>query len=84
MSESQAGEIAEILNRVRDWPPGQRVTLARGILETLEDAESEPGGRRRGGPTAEQVRTLLRVNRPGPDDETVRRWIDEHRMEKYG
>ena len=27
---------------------------------------------------------LFRTDRPAPDDETVRLWIDEHRMEKYG
>jgi hypothetical protein len=29
-------------------------------------------------------RLRFKTDKPAPDDETVRQWIDEQRMEKYG
>lgn len=34
--------------------------------------------------SVEEVRALLKPKGPPPDDATVKQWIDEHRMEKYG
>ncbi len=36
------------------------------------------------GLSADEIRVLLKSKQPAPDDETVRQWIDDHRMEKYG
>ena len=34
--------------------------------------------------SVEDVRAILKPKGPPPDDATIKRWIDEHRMEKYG
>ena len=77
-----SSEITEFVNRVRSWPVESRITLVRRILETLEQpalARVTKSGR--------SVSELIGIGAgvgPPPDDETVERWIDEYRMEKYG
>jgi hypothetical protein len=86
MSTAEATELTDVLNRVNTWPTTLRITLARRILESLDEAkvQASPVVRKTRGLSAEEVRTLLKTDRPAPDDDTVDRWIDEHRMEKYG
>ena len=36
MSTAEATELTDVLNRVKDWSPESRITLARRILETIE------------------------------------------------
>jgi hypothetical protein len=88
MGTGDATELTDVLNRVNTWPTTLRITLARKILESLDAAEvkapASPPTRKPRGLSAVEVRTLLKIDRPAPDDETVKRWIDEHRMGKYG
>jgi hypothetical protein len=88
MSTVEATELTDVLNRVSTWPTTLRITLARKILESLDEgkvlAPGSPPTRKTRGLSAAEVRTLLNADRPAPDDETVNRWIDEQRMEKYG
>jgi hypothetical protein len=82
MSTTEATELTDVLKRVSNWSPESRIVLARRILETLESPHRPARGL-----TARSVRELIGLgagNAPAPDDETVRRWIAEHRMEKYG
>jgi len=58
-----------------------RLTLAEELLRSLHPVV-RPNGRRR--ISAEQVLGIGAGKVPPPDDETVKRWIEEHRMEKYG
>jgi hypothetical protein len=86
MSTAEAAELTDVLNRVSAWPTTLRITLARKILESLDKAEgpaAHPPAKTRG-LTAAEVQGLLKTDRPPPDDETVQRWIDERRTEKYG
>ena len=86
MSTAEATELTDVLNRVKTWPTTLRITLARRILESLDRAEAPaapPPSKTRGLPAAE-VQSVLKTDRPSPDDETVERWIGEHRMGKYG
>ncbi len=90
MDAAQNEEIAEIFNRVKNWSPPQRITLARRILETLEaSATAEAGSQpkieepKRGWPV-ERVLGLLKTDREPPDDEECRRIIEEERWKKYG
>jgi len=36
------------------------------------------------GLSAAELEGLLKTDPPPPDDETIKQWIDEHRMEEYG
>ena len=74
-------EVTDILDRVRVWPPEKRVTLAHRILQSISDAEPTP---RKAGYWAAEVIAALQMPQPAPDDATVKRWIDEGRLEKYG
>lgn len=78
-------EIADLVQRVQSWPPPMRIALARRILETLESPpEQEPPPKLPRGPTAAEIAAMFKTDKPAPDDATVKQWIDEHRMEKYG
>jgi hypothetical protein len=78
-------EISDLVQRVQGWPPSVRIALARQILETLETPalETRLAERPRGLSSAE-IAARFRTDKPAPDDATVKRWIEEHRMEKYG
>jgi hypothetical protein len=85
MSVTETIDIAEVVSRVRTWPAGMRIELARRILETLESPPvNEPRPERPRGPTAAEVAAMFKTDKPAPDDATVKQWIDEYRMEKYG
>lgn len=81
MTNVQLQEISEVVARVAAWPPAERIKLARKILETVETAGERRSSR---GYSAAEVIALLQSRQPAPNDETVRRWRDEHRTEKYG
>jgi hypothetical protein len=74
MSTSEAIELMDVLDRVRSWPETLRITLAHKILESLDKAEgpSAPPPSISRGFSAAEVHALLKTNRPGPDDETVK------------
>jgi len=59
------------------------MSLSEKSVDKAEEPAEEPAPKLRGLRAAE-VRGLITTDRPAPDDETVERWIDEHRMEKYG
>jgi hypothetical protein len=86
MSTAETTEFTDILNRVTTWPTTLRITLARKILESVDQVEAQapPTISKPRGLSAAEVRALIKTDRVPPDDETVERWIDEHRMEKYG
>jgi hypothetical protein len=81
MSIPQASEVQGVLDRVRTWSPEMRLTLAEELLRSLHTVlrSSEP----RGVP-AERVRGIAAGDRPPPDDATIKQWIQEGRLEKYG
>jgi hypothetical protein len=78
-------DIAAVVQRVKSWPAPMRIALARQILETVEGpATPAPPSKLPRGPSATEVATLLKTDKPAPDDATVRQWIDDYRTEKYG
>jgi hypothetical protein len=77
----ETSRLAEIVEQVKGWAPESRILLARRILETLEPAKTRP--RPPGARSVQQLIGMGAGGSPPPDDETVRRWIDEHRAEKY-
>lgn len=82
MNVLETTQVAEILERVKNWPPEPKILLARRILETLDSGDSAARARR-----GRSVRELIGIgagDSPPAGDQTVRRWIDEHRAEKHG
>jgi hypothetical protein len=66
-------------------PAGVPETAHVGSAEgNIGMGQPAPARKPKRGPSAAEVRSLFGTDRPAPDDETVERWIDEHRMEKYG
>lgn len=72
-------EYTEVLKIVASWPIDQRVALAHEVLQSTEGSQS---AKRR--PSFERARGIAKTGDIAPDDEQVKRWIGEHRMEKYG
>jgi hypothetical protein len=83
MSTAESTELTDVLNRVKTWPVASRIALVKEVLETLTPATSESPSVPRG-PSAAEIIETFKTDRPAPDDATIRQWIDEHRMEKYG
>ena len=70
--------IVRLLDAVpNEWPEGQEIRI-----EPVPAAVPERPKKR--GRSAEEVHQILNFQGPAPDDATVERWIDEHRMQKYG
>lgn len=82
MTTAETSDINTVVQHVQSWPVPMRIALARRILETVEDAAAQERPRR--GYSVEEVRAILKIDQPAPDDATVERWLDEHRLEKYG
>lgn len=80
MTNAEHQDISEVVARVAAWPLSDRIKLARRILETVESSTEKRPSR---GYSAAEVIALLQSRQPAPDDQTVRRWIDDHRTEKY-
>jgi hypothetical protein len=78
----EASELNDVLDRVKAWSPKSRVRLVRGILETLGPMLrlADQGTRR----SVEELIGIGTGGSPPPDDETVRRWLDERLTEKHG
>jgi hypothetical protein len=83
MSAAEATELTDVLDRVKTWPVENRIALVKQVLETLTPATSGRSSVPRG-PSAAEIIEVFKSDRPPPDDATVRQWIDEYRMEKYG
>jgi len=73
-------DIELIINQVKPWPEEDRVALAYLILRDMRKKTREPAPRR----TVERALGIAKGKTPPPDDATVRRWIEEHRDQKYG
>ncbi|QEH35029.1 hypothetical protein OJF2_35740 [Aquisphaera giovannonii] len=82
MSAAQSEEMTDILRRIRSWPIASRISLARRILESVEDVTVVEPPRREF--PADALIGLLKTDDPPPTDEEVERIIEEERMRKYG
>jgi hypothetical protein len=81
MTATQSRELADVVNRVKDWPLDMRISLARRILETAESpAILEPPRTL----SLDQVIGILKTEAPAPSDEECERIVEEERMRKYG
>jgi hypothetical protein len=71
---------ADLLGLIRRWPAGQRLALARQILQDLE--EDLPTSPPRKGLTA--LLGLIQTDGPTPTDEDCERLLTEELLRKYG
>ena len=90
-------EFNEVLDRVREWPAEQRLSLARSVLATVSEPQASADDvisamkarypRLFAHSDTQKLRAILdnaTSDRPPPTDAEVKQWIDEQRMEKYG
>src|SRR2546423_15378093 len=73
-------EIEAIIESVKPWPEEDRVALAYLILRDMRTKTREPAPRQ----TLHRALGVARGTGSPPDDETVRKWMEEHRQRKYG
>ena len=73
-------ELQKVIARVADWPAHDRITLARKILETVEETTAPATCGLRG----EEVIKLLQIPQPPPDDDECDRIVLEERLRKHG
>ncbi len=73
-------DLESIFRYVSAWPAGDRLILARRLLESV--TPSPDSGKRRGYSAAEAA-ALVNSRQPAPSDETVQLWVDERRSQKY-
>lgn len=83
MSAGDNEGLMTVLAVVKGWSVDDRFALIREILATLPPKQSATPPVPRGRSADEIIRTFL-TESPAPDDATVRQWIHDHRMEKYG
>jgi len=70
-----------VVEQVKEWPADERLALVQDILRSLEP-QLGTSDRQEG--TLDKARGLLASQYPAPTDETVKQWLHERRMEKYG
>ena len=80
MSLMESEPISEVWEQVKTWPPSQRITLARRILESLETPV------RGAAPPRKSLRNLLgllKTDAPPPTDEECRKILEEELIKKH-
>ena len=80
MSKLLENDFHTLLTEVRSWEPHIRLLFAEQLLGSLMPLLASHSK----GTPANQLLGIGAGEGPPPDDETVKRWIHEHRMEKYG
>ena len=80
MSTDPIAGYDEVLARVRSWTPELRIQLAKDLLRSLPHPVGPDSHR---GVSVEKVHGAAVGTGRKPNDDTVRRWIEEHREEKY-
>ena len=73
-------EIDTILKQVDPWPTEERVALAYRILRDMRKNYLQPAPRA----TLHEALGVAAGSTNPPDDDTVRKWTDDHRIEKHG
>lgn len=81
MQTAETIQYRTVVEQVKAWPADERLALVQDILRTLEPQlgmiDQQEG-------TLDKALGLLASQYPAPTDDTVRQWIRERRVEKYG
>jgi len=73
-------EMDTIVAQVTPWPMEERMALAHQILRDTCQQTRQPAPRR----TLERALGVAGGASAPPDDAMVRKWIEEHRLQKHG
>lgn len=90
MSVIENAEFASLFNRIKELSLQSRITLARRILESLEQLteadvqERSLNAQPTRGVPSEAVAGLLKTDRKPLSDEECRAIVEEERWKKYG
>ena len=76
-------DIDAIVDTAKEWPADARDRLIKR-LSASDREQSEKRGRVVRGPTAAEVIARFGQPGPGPSDETMQRWINEHKESQGG
>jgi hypothetical protein len=76
-------DYQQVLERVQEWPTTSRLTLIQDIIETI-NREQVSILRGEHDTLSTALGLLVSSDKKPPTDDEVARWLDEHRMEKYG
>lgn len=89
-------EVAELKKRLPPQPANANwldqvigsITNQEAFAEVLAYGrafrEEEVAVHQPRGYSAEEVKAMLKIEKPAPDDATVEQWIEDRRLEKYG
>jgi hypothetical protein len=80
MSVSESPNIEGLLDRLKTWPPSDRLRLARMILETLEAGAPGRSQRPR---SLEDILGLLKTDAPPPTDQECQALLEEELIKKH-
>ena len=81
MEPTKTADYWGVLEKVHGWPSELRLALAEALLHSLH-RELHPNGSR--GVPVEKVLGMAAGKGPPPSDATIKQWIEDHRLEKYG
>lgn len=81
MEPTKTADYWGVLEKVHGWPSELRLALAEALLHSLH-RELHPNGSH--GVPVEKVLGMAAGKGPPPSDATIKQWIEEHRLEKYG
>ncbi len=71
-------EYEHIITQIMRWPPDQRLTLVRDVINTLPQVQEKSQRE----PTLPRALGLLVTSQPAPSDETVQQWLRERQVEQ--
>jgi len=80
MGSGKNTKYNNIITTISSWPPEEKILLLQDILKSLKTEWPHRPARQN---TLETALGLLVGNEPAPTDEEVKKWLTEHRLEKY-
>lgn len=80
MDSGKTVKYENILTIINHWSPAQRLLLLQDILKSLNTEWIRRTPRQK---TLETALGLLARKGPAPTDEQVKKWLEEHRLQKY-
>lgn len=82
MTTAELKQVDEVFRVVLSWPRPNQLTLARRVLDHLDQAAELDEKPPHKIPLA-RIFGMLKTDAPPPDDATCKRWIEEERLKKY-